>query len=98
MTFRKKGLNMRIEISNYSKTNLTKNERDAIYELANKCINANCLIYEENDDTLVILKCVPEECTAEITKLLSNEYKISVTEDSFMAQIDLMDLLSGGFW
>lgn len=98
MTFRKKGLNMRIEISNYSKTNLTKNERDTIYELVNKCTIANYLISEENNGALVVIECVSEACTAEITKHLSNEYKITVTEDSFMAQIDLMDLLSGGFW
>lgn len=89
---------MRIEISNHSKTSLTNNERDRIYELTKKCINAYYLISRTNNDALVILECVPKESTEKITKLLSNKYKISVTEDYFIAQIDLIDMLSGGLW
>lgn len=89
---------MRIEISNYSKTNLTNNERNMIYELTNKCIDAHCLISEENNGALITLECVPEKCAEEITKLLSNKYEISIAEDSFMAEIDLRDMLSGGLW
>ncbi len=89
---------MRIEISNHSKTSLTNNERDTIYELSNKIINTNYLISEENTGTLVILECVPEKCAEEITKLLNNKYEIRVMEDSFMAKIDLLDMLSGGLW
>lgn len=97
MTFRKEGLHMRIEISNHSKTNLTNSERDMIYELTNNIINAHYLISEKNNGALIILECVPEKCAEEIAKLLS-KYEISVTEDSFMAQIDLIDMLSGGLW
>ncbi|MCI8469925.1 MAG: hypothetical protein HFJ35_00155 [Clostridia bacterium] len=89
---------MRIEISNHSKTNLTNNERDRIYELTNECIDAYYLISEKNNGALVILECVPKKCTEKITKLLGNKYEITVTEDSFMAQIDLIDMLSGGLW
>jgi len=88
---------MRIEISNYSKTNLTSSEREMIYELTNRCINA-CYLISENNGTFVILECVPEKCAEEITKILSSKYEVSVTEDSFMAQIDLIDMLSGGLW
>lgn len=83
---------MRIEISNYSKTNLTNNERNSIYELSNKCISTYYLISEKNNE--VILECVPEEYAKIIEKLLCNKYKINITEDSFMADIDLMDLLN----
>ena len=89
---------MRIEILNHSKTNLTKKERDRIYELTSKCTATNYLISEMNNGASVILECVPEDCTEKMIKLLNNEYEISVTEDSFMAQIDLMDMLSGGLW
>lgn len=89
---------MRIEISNHSKIKLTNNERDRIYELTNKCINTYHLRSVENNGTVVTLECVPEKCAEEIAKLLSNQYEISVTEDSFMAQIDLIDMLSGGLW
>ncbi len=98
MNFRKEGLHMRIEISNHSKTDLTDNERNTIYELITRWINTYYLISETNDRTLVILECVPEECIKEITKILNNKYEITVTEDSFMAQIDLLDVLSGGLW
>ncbi len=88
---------MRIEISNRSKTNLSNKQRNSIYELTNKCINSYYLISEKNEGK-VILECVPKEYIKKIKKLLSNEYEISITDDDWMAQIDMMDLLSGGRW
>lgn len=89
---------MRIEISKQSKAKMTNSDRKAIHELVNKCINTYCLISEENNGTLFVLECVPENCAEKVTKLLNANYKVSVGEDSFMAEIDLMDMLSGGLW
>ncbi len=41
-------------------SSLTSNEKDRIYELANKCIDTNYLISEKNNGTSVILECVPK--------------------------------------
>lgn len=89
---------MRIEISSQSKTKLTNSDRNMIHKLVNKCINTNYLISEENNGTLVVLECVPENCVEKIKKILITKYEINVREDSFMASIDLMDMLSGGLW
>lgn len=89
---------MRIEISKQSKTKLTNSDRNMIRDLVNKCINTYCLISEADNGTLFVLECVPENCAEDLTKHLSANYEINVKEDSFMAEIDLMDMLSGGLW
>jgi len=89
---------MRIEISKQSKTKFTDSDLNMIRKLVNKCINTYCLISEIENRTLFVLECVPENCAEDIAKQLSANYKINLKEDSFMAEIDLRDMLSGGLW
>lgn len=79
---------MRIEI----KANFRNDERKHIYEVANECINNNYMISERNNGE-IILECVPEKYAKEIKNLLGNKYEINVTDDTFMAHIDMLDLL-----
>ncbi len=89
---------MRIEISKSSKEKLTDNERVIFRELINMYVNTYYLISENNQGTLFVIECVPEEYVERIKKYLVPKYEVIVREDSFMAEIDLRDMLSGGLW
>jgi hypothetical protein len=89
---------MRIEISKAAGKKFTEGERTKILELISRCVKTHYLISEDNNDTLVIIECIPEEIVQALKKKLSSEYDVTVKEDSFMAGIDLYDMLTGGLW
>lgn len=89
---------MRIEISKPSKTVLTEDDICYIRSMANICINTYCLMSEQNNRSLFVLECVPEGCAKELVSCMEDMYSVNLKEDTFMAEIDLMDLLSGGLW
>lgn len=96
--FRKDELKMKIEISKHSKEKLTDEDWIIFMELINMCVNTYCLISKNDKGTLFVIECVPKEYVEKIKKHLPPRYEVTVQEDSFMAEIDLMDILSGGLW
>ena len=89
---------MRIELSNLSKENLSEKEQNYIIELINKSIHRVFLLSIESNGAYIALECIDEENVDRIKELFIDKYSIKVSEDRFMAEIDLMDLLSGGYW
>ncbi len=89
---------MRIEISKPSKEVLTECDICYIKSIVNVYINAYCLMSEQNNRSVFVLECVPEECAKKVISHIKEIYSVDLKEDTFMAEIDLMDLLSGGLW
>lgn len=89
---------MRIELSSLSKKNLSENDQKLIIELANKSIHNIFLLSVESKGAYIVLECVNEEYVSKIRNLFIEKYSIKVSEDCFMAEIDLIDMLTGGLW
>lgn len=84
---------MRIEISKPSKEVLTECDICYIKSIVNVYINAYCLMSEQNNRSVFVL-----ECAKKVISHIKEIYSVDLKEDTFMAEIDLMDLLSGGLW
>lgn len=90
---------MRIEISKPSRTVLAECDICYIRSIADVYINTYCLMSEENNRSLFVLECVPEDCAEKVVHNIDKKmYNVDLKEDTFMAEIDLMDFLSGGLW
>lgn len=89
---------MRIEISNLLKSEMSESDWNLVGKLARKYINGNFLISTANDKKQVVLECVSENDANKMKESLANQYEVELLEDCFMAEIDLMDMLSGGLW
>lgn len=89
---------MRIEISNHLGEKLSVVNRIHIELVIDDFIKEPHLISIENANTTLVLECVNEKSAKEIKKVLKHQYDVQILEDRFMAQIDLLDALSGGLW
>ena len=90
---------MKIEISSLRKNKRLRNsEIDFIRYVVKLDIHSNYLTIIDNNNQSVLFECVCRDEAYNLKLHLSKYFKTEVSEDRFMAEIDLLDVLCGCFW